>query len=76
MGADGCAHETHFVHASGYLTNSRTSTVFGMIYQARYLSGLVAGDALAYDLRTEIALLREELDLLKRAFRRHCLETM
>ncbi|HKL65823.1 MAG TPA: hypothetical protein VJ886_06915 [Roseovarius sp.] len=37
---------------------------------------LVAGDALAYDLRAEIALLREELDLLKRAFRRHCLETM
>jgi len=37
---------------------------------------LVAGDDLAYDLRTEISLLREELDLLKRAFRRHCLETM
>jgi len=37
---------------------------------------LVAGEALAYDLRSEIALLREELDLLKRAFRRHCLETM
>ena len=37
---------------------------------------LVAGDALANDLRAEIALLREELDLLKRAFRRHCLETM
>lgn len=37
---------------------------------------LVAGDALAYDLRAEMALLREELDLLKRAFRRHCLETI
>lgn len=37
---------------------------------------MVAGDALAYDLRAEIALLREELDLLKRAFRRHCLDTM
>lgn len=37
---------------------------------------LVAGDALAYDLRAEIVLLREELDLLKRAFRRHCIETM
>jgi len=36
---------------------------------------LVAGDALAHDLRAEIVLLREELDLLKRAFRRHCLET-
>jgi len=36
---------------------------------------LVAGDALACDLRAEISLLREELDLLKRAFRRHCNET-
>jgi hypothetical protein len=36
---------------------------------------LVVGDALAYDIRAEVTLLREELDLLKRAFRRHCLET-
>ena len=36
---------------------------------------LMAGDALAYDIRAEVSLLREELDLLKRAFRRHCLET-
>jgi hypothetical protein len=37
---------------------------------------LLAGDALSYDIRAEMALLREELDLLKRAFRRHCLDTM
>ncbi|GAW34571.1 hypothetical protein RA2_01621 [Roseovarius sp. A-2] len=37
---------------------------------------LLAGDVLTYDIRAEMALLREELDLLKRAFRRHCLETM
>ncbi len=36
---------------------------------------LIAGDALADDLRAEIALLRAELDMLKRAFRRHCVET-
>jgi len=36
---------------------------------------LMSGDALSYDIRTEVMLLREELDLLKRAFRRHCLET-
>ncbi|MCA0042283.1 hypothetical protein [Celeribacter litoreus] len=36
---------------------------------------IMAGDALAEDLRAEIDLLRDELDLLKRAFRRHCLET-
>ena len=37
---------------------------------------LIAGDPLADDMRTEIELLRAELDMLKRAFRRHCLETM
>lgn len=36
---------------------------------------LVAGDALAQDLRAEVDLLRAELDMLKRAFRRHCVET-
>ncbi|MEM7075493.1 MAG: hypothetical protein AAGA28_00255 [Pseudomonadota bacterium] len=37
---------------------------------------LIAGDALGDDIRAEVSLLREELDMLKRAFRRHCLETM
>lgn len=37
---------------------------------------LLAGDALAWDIRAEVSLLREEIDLLKRAFRRHCLETV
>ena len=37
---------------------------------------LIAGDALDDDVRAEVALLRAELDMLKRAFRRHCLETM
>lgn len=37
---------------------------------------LLAGDALAEDIRAEMDLLRAELDMLKRAFRRHCLETM
>lgn len=37
---------------------------------------LVAGEELSYDIRAEVTLLREELDMLKRAFRRHCLETM
>lgn len=36
---------------------------------------LVAGEALAHDLRAEVELLRAELDMLKRAFRRHCVET-
>ncbi|MCF3594926.1 hypothetical protein LZG00_13045 [Rhodobacteraceae bacterium LMO-12] len=37
---------------------------------------VVAGEALEDDVRAEIGLLRAELDMLKRAFRRHCLETM
>lgn len=37
---------------------------------------IVAGDALAEDIRAEMSLLREELDMLKKAFRRHCVETM
>lgn len=37
---------------------------------------ILAGDALADDIRAELDLLREELDMLKSAFRRHCLETM
>lgn len=38
---------------------------------------LIAGDDDADgSLRAEVELLRAELDMLKRAFRRHCLETM
>lgn len=36
---------------------------------------LIAGEALGDDIRSEVELLRAELDLLKRAFRRHCVET-
>lgn len=36
---------------------------------------LIAGEVLGEDLRTEVELLRAELDMLKRAFRRHCTET-
>ena len=37
---------------------------------------VAAGAVLGEDLRAEISLLRAELDMLKAAFRRHCLETM
>jgi hypothetical protein len=36
---------------------------------------LIAGEALDDDIRAEVDLLRAELDMLKRAFRRHCVET-
>lgn len=37
---------------------------------------VLAGEPLAEDMQAEIGLLRAELDMLKRAFRRHCVETM
>ncbi|WP_212523790.1 hypothetical protein [Actibacterium sp. MT2.3-13A] len=37
---------------------------------------IVTGEPLEEDIRAEVDLLRAELDLLKKAFRRHCLETM
>lgn len=37
---------------------------------------IITGVAMEDDLRAEFDLLRAELDMLKRAFRRHCLETM
>ncbi|GHG81823.1 hypothetical protein [Pseudodonghicola xiamenensis] len=36
---------------------------------------LIAGEIANDDLRAEVELLRAELDMLKRVFRRHCLET-
>lgn len=36
---------------------------------------ILAGDAFNENLRAEMQLLRAELDMLKRAFRRHCRET-
>ena len=37
---------------------------------------IITGVAMEEDIRAEVDLLRAELDMLKRAFRRHCLETM
>ena len=37
---------------------------------------IVTGQPMDEDFRAEMELLRAELDMLKRAFRRHCVETM
>ncbi len=37
---------------------------------------IITGVAMEDDLRAEVDLLRAELDMLKRAFRRHCVETV
>ena len=36
---------------------------------------IITGVAMEDDMRAEVDLLRSELDMLKRAFRRHCVET-
>ena len=51
------------------IRDNRAETVLGSF-------SIVAGDALAEDIRAEMSLLRAELDMLKKAFRRHCVETM
>jgi hypothetical protein len=50
------------------LRSTGDGTVLGRI-------ALMAGAALDEDIRAELVLLREELEMLKRAFRRHCAET-
>jgi len=37
---------------------------------------IITGQPMDEDFRAEVELLRAELDMLKRAFRRHCVETM
>ncbi len=51
------------------IRDSRAEAVLGSF-------SIVAGDALAEDIRAEMSLLRAELDMLKKAFRRHCVETL
>lgn len=36
---------------------------------------VISGETLSEDIRAELDLMRAELDMLKRAFRRHCIET-
>lgn len=50
------------------ITDARTDTPLGNFT-------IIAGEPMAEDLRAEFDLMRAELDLLKRAFRRHCAET-
>ena len=50
------------------ITDKGTDTKLGDIT-------VIADDRVTTDLRVEMELLRAELDMLKRAFRRHCLET-
>jgi len=50
------------------ISNATSDEVLGTVT-------LMGGEVLGDDMRVEVDLLRAELDMLKRAFRRHCLET-
>lgn len=56
---------------------TQTFVISDAVTEARLASfTIVMGQPLDEDIRAEMALLRAELDMLKRAFRRHCVETM
>lgn len=60
------------VISDGVSVISLRSTVSGAVLDR---VTLMAGDPLDEDIRAEVALLRDELELLKQAFRRHCATT-
>lgn len=62
---------THFL-ADGVHTFMISESTLG---QALGNFSIIAGDAAGEDIRAEMSLLRAELDMLKRSFRRHCRET-
>lgn len=57
------------------LTEGLQTVVLRVEDEVKATFTIVAGLPLDEDLRAEVSLLREELDLLKRAFRRHCAGT-
>jgi hypothetical protein len=61
-----------------YLTDGVQTFLLVFVDQADILDrfSVITGEPLEDDLRAEIALLRAELDMLKKAFRRHCVETL
>lgn len=60
------------VMADGVQVISLRSTISGEVLDH---VTLMAGAVLDADIRAELALLRAEFEVLKRAFRRHCIET-
>lgn len=60
------------VLSSGVQTILVTETTSQAVLHALHIS---AGDVLDDNILAEVTLLRAELDMLKRAFRRHCTET-
>jgi hypothetical protein len=78
IGTDGDNWEVRAEIPSEFLMDGVQTFLFVLAGQTEILDrfSVITGEPLEEDLRAEIQLLREELDMIKRAFRRHCIETM
>ena len=78
VGSDGDNWEVTASIPTEYLTDGVQTFLLVFQGQTEILDrfSVITGEPLEEDLRAEIELLRAELDMLKRAFRRHCIETL
>lgn len=76
--ADGDEWSVRAAIPTEYLLDGVQTFLFVFAGQADVLDSfsVITGEPLEDDVRGEIDLMRAELDMLKRAFRRHCIETM
>lgn len=68
-------HSVRFSIPASVLSEGVQTVLFKVGDEVLAQVTLIAGVPMEEDLRAEISLLRAELDVLKRAFRRHCAET-
>lgn len=68
-------HAVRFSIPASVLSEGVQTVLFRLGDEVLAQVTLIAGVPMEEDLRAEISLLRAELDVLKRAFRRHCAET-
>lgn len=78
VGSDGDNWEVRADIPKEYLMDGVQTFLFVLENKTEILDrfSVITGEPLEEDLRAEIQLLREELDMVKRAFRRHCIETL
>ena len=78
VGSDGDNWEVNAEIPKEFLMDGVQTFLFVFEGQTEILDrfSVITGEPLEEDLRAEIQLLREELDMVKRAFRRHCIETL
>ena len=78
VGSDGDNWEVSAEIPTEFLTDGVQTFLLVLQGQTEILDrfSVITGEPLEEDLRAEIELLRSELDMVKRAFRRHCIETM